>query len=129
MNKPANSAAVKTNQPVASEKPTMAVVSAIKTEQPSPAPEPPRELTLEEKIQRVENLQLLVTKRSRIIATRGELDRFQISSNDFNCALDLTDSDGNKFRTTFTPGVKKVVEFLKRSFDESIQEVEQQIQF
>ena len=125
MNKPANNSAVKTETNKES-KPALVVVPAEKT---NVTPEATRELTLEERIQRVENLQLLVSKRARIVSTRSELDRFQIASNDFNCALDISDSDGNKFRTTFTPGVKKVLEFLKKSFDESIKEVEEQIQF
>lgn len=41
----------------------------------------------------------------------------------------LSDSDNNRFSSTFTPGVKKVIEFLKKSYDESIEEVEQQIRF
>lgn len=123
MNKP-STAVVKTGTQQET-KPNLAIVPKPQ----DPVIETPRELTLEERIQRVETLQMLVSKRQRIVAARGELDRFQVSSNDFNCALDLSDTDGNKFRTTFTPGVKKVVEFLKKSFEDSIQEVEQQIKF
>ncbi|NVN97625.1 hypothetical protein HXX01_05395 [Candidatus Nomurabacteria bacterium] len=89
----------------------------------------PKELTLEDKIRKVENLQLIVNKRARIVEVRSELDRFQISSNDFNCKLRLTDSDGNQFDTSFTPGIKKVIEFLKDQFDESLRQIEEQITF
>jgi hypothetical protein len=41
----------------------------------------------------------------------------------------LNDSDGNVFTTSFTPGVKKVVEFLRQAFDESIEDVEKKITF
>ena len=128
MTKTASNAAVKNAETQANEsKPTMSVVADQVAE--VIAPEPVKELTLEERIQRVESLQLMVSKRAKLISARGDLERFQISSNDFNCQLDLSDSDGNKFRSSFTPGVKKVVEFLKKSFDDSIREVEQQIQF
>ena len=88
-----------------------------------------RELTLQEKINKIENLQLIVEKRERLVGTRSELEKFQTSSNDFNCTLRLNDSDGNVFSTSFTPGVKKVVEFLKGSFDSSIESIEDQIKF
>lgn len=43
---------------------TKAPMSVVNNE---PATEQPKELSLEQRIQRVENLQLLVTKRSRLI--------------------------------------------------------------
>ena len=88
-----------------------------------------RELSLQEKINKIENLQLIVEKRERLVGTRSELEKFQTSSNDFNCTLRLNDSDGNVFSTSFTPGVKKVVDFLKDSFDASIGNIEDQIKF
>ena len=87
------------------------------------------ELTLLEKILKVENLQLIIEKRAKLVQTRSELERFQISSNDFNCSMRLNDSDGNVFTTSFTPGVKKVIDFLKSSFDASISEAEDKINF
>jgi len=46
------------------------------------------------------------------VQTRSELERFHISINDFNCSMRLNDSVGNVFTTSFTPGVKKVIDFL-----------------
>ncbi len=93
-------------------------------------PEPvKKEMTMLEKILKVENLQLVVEKRAKLVQTRSELDRFQTSSNDFNCSMRLNDSDGNVFTTSFTPGVKKVVEFLRDAFDQSIEDVEKKITF
>jgi hypothetical protein len=40
-------------------------------------------------------------KRAKLVQTRSELERFQISSNDFNCSMRLNDSDGNVFTTSF----------------------------
>jgi hypothetical protein len=94
-----------------------------------PAPEPKKEMTMMEKILKVENLQLVVEKRAKLVQTRSELERFQISSNDFNCSMRLNDSDGNVFTTSFTPGIKKVIDFLKSSFDASITDVENKITF
>ena len=94
-----------------------------------PAPEPKKEMTLIEKILKVENLQLVVEKRAKLVQTRSELERFQVSSNDFNCSMRLNDSDGNVFTTSFTPGIKKVIDFLKAAFDSSIADVENKITF
>ena len=109
------------------EKKTEEVVAVVETVVEKPVVV--RELTLQEKINKIENLQLIVEKRERLVGTRSELEKFQTSSNDFNCTLRLNDSDGNVFTTSFTPGVKKVVEFLKTSFDSSIGSIEDQIKF
>ena len=105
-------------------------VLQIEPEKPVvPAPELKKEMTMMEKILKIENLQLVIEKRAKLVQTRSELDRFQISSNDFNCTMRLNDSDGNVFTTSFTPGIKKVIEFLKTSFDASIAEAESKITF
>ena len=105
-------------------------VLQIEPEKPVvPAPEPKKEMTMMEKILKIENLQLVIEKRAKLVQTRSELDRFQISSNDFNCSMRLNDSDGNVFTTNFTPGIKKVIDFLKSSFDASIAETESKITF
>ncbi len=98
-------------------------------EKVTPVQEPKKEPTIQERIQKVENLKLLVDKRSRLVETRNQLNNFQVASSDFNCQMVLQDSDGNKFSTSFTPGIKKVIDFLKGSFDSSIAEVDGQIQF
>ena len=105
-------------------------VLPIEPEKPViPAPELKKEMTMMEKILKIENLQLVIEKRAKLVQTRSELDRFQISSNDFNCTMRLNDSDGNVFTTSFTPGIKKVIDFLKTQFDASITEAESKITF
>lgn len=91
--------------------------------------EPKRELSMTEKINLIQNLELLIEKRARMVQTLGELERFQVSSSNFNCSMRLNDSDGNVFTTSFTPGIKKVIDFLKSSFEHNIQEVEKEITF
>jgi hypothetical protein len=108
---------------------TAAATVAEKKEVAAPAPEPIKELTLMEKILKVENLTLVIEKRGKLVQTRSELERFQTASNDFNCSMRLNDSDGNVFTTSFTPGIKKVIDFLKASFDASIAETEKKINF
>jgi hypothetical protein len=44
--------------------------------------------------------------------------------------MQLNDSDGNCFTTSFTPEIKKVIDFLKSSsFDANIIDVENKITF
>jgi len=105
-------------------------VLQIEAEKPViPSPEPKKEMTMMEKILKIENLQLVIEKRAKLVQTRSELERFQTASNDFNCSMRLNDSDGNVFTTSFTPGIKKVIDFLKSSFDASIADVEKKINF
>jgi hypothetical protein len=107
-----------------------APVTKVEPEKPViPAPESKKEMTLIEKILKIENLQLVIEKRAKLVQTRSELERFQTASNDFNCSMRLNDSDGNVFTTSFTPGIKKVIDFLKSSFDASIVDVENKITF
>ena len=117
-------------EPVAEVKPEP-VAAIIPEVKPEVKPEPvfKKEMTMMERILKIENLQLVIEKRAKLVQTRSELDRFQTSSNDFNCSMRLNDSDGNVFTTSFTPGVKKVVEFLRQAFDESIEDVEKKITF
>jgi hypothetical protein len=68
------------------------------------------------------NLKLIVEKHERLVGTPSELEKFQTSSNDFNCTLRLNESDGYVFTTSLTPGVKKVVEF-----DQSFVKVTKQV--
>lgn len=95
---------------------------------PLPIPVVP-EMTIQERINRVETLKLLIDKRASLSETLYILDRFQVASNDFNCTLKITDSDNHLFSTSFTPGIKKVIEFLKEAFRSSISEVESRITF
>jgi len=88
-----------------------------------------RDMTMVDKINKIENLMLMIEKRNKLIQTRSELDRFKTSSSDFNCTLRLNDSEGNTFSTSFTPGIKKVLDFLRTAFDTSIVEVESGIEF
>lgn len=88
-----------------------------------------REMTMVDKINKIENLMLMIEKRNKLVQTRSELDRFKTSSSDFNCTLRLNDSEGNTFSTSFTPGIKKVLDFLRTAFDASITEVETGINF
>jgi hypothetical protein len=86
-------------------------------------------MTTFEIILKVENLQLIIEKRAKLVKTRSEPEKFQISSDDFKCSKSLNDSDENVFTTSFTPGVKKVIDFLKASFDQSISDAEDKINF
>jgi len=104
-------------------------MEAMEADQAASVELPKKVMTMQEKIELIENLELLIEKRAKLVQTRSELERFRVSSNDFNCSMRLNDSDGNVFTTSFTAGVKKVIEFLKTAFDASILEVENEINF
>ncbi len=66
----------------------------VKDEKPAEPTKP----TLEERIQRVDELKALTLKRQRTIETLHNVRTFNFTS-DENCLLSLRDSAGNKFET------------------------------
>ena len=86
-------------------------------------------LTLEQKIEKVENLKTLVDKREKLELSRKKLQSFVVGTNNFNENIVLTDENGNNFKTSNTEVFTKVVEAINSTLISKINEVEQQIQF
>jgi hypothetical protein len=86
-------------------------------------------LTLEQKIEKVENLKTLVDKREKLETSRKKLSSFVVGTNSFNENIVLTDENGNNFKTSNTEVFTKVVEAINSTLISKINEVEQQIQF
>jgi hypothetical protein len=86
-------------------------------------------LTLEQKIEKVENLKTLVDKREKLEMSRKKLQSFVVGTNQFNENIVLTDENGNNFKTSNSEVFTKVVEAINSTLISKINEVEQQIQF
>ena len=99
----------------------------VETTVPTPPPVP--ELTLEQKIEKVENLKLLIEKREILEETRKKLNAFVIGSPQFGESIKLTDEHGNTFKTSNTEVLTKVVATIKDTLIEKIKEIEKDIQF
>jgi hypothetical protein len=91
---------------------------------------PPKpQLTLEQKIEKVENLKTLIEKREKLEASRKKLTSFVVGSNQFSENIVLTDEHGNTFKTSNSEVFAKVVKAINETLVEKISEIEQQIDF
>ena len=116
---------------------TTSSVSTAKIEEPkkpiveipvsTPAPVP--ELSLEQKIEKVENLKLLIEKREILEESRKKLNAFVIGSPQFGENIKLTDEHGNTFQTSNTEVLTKVVATIKNTLIDKIKDIEKEIQF
>ncbi|MBN2891022.1 MAG: hypothetical protein JXL97_04070 [Bacteroidales bacterium] len=96
----------------------------------SPVPEIVQPLlTLEQKIERIENLKTLIEKREKLEASRKKLNSFVVGANQFSENIVLTDENGNSFRTSNSEVFTKVVDTIKNTLIAKISEIEQQIEF
>ena len=87
------------------------------------------ELTLDQKIEKVENLKTLIDKREKLEESRKKLNSFVVGTNQFNESIVLTDENGNKFQTSNSEVFTKVVKSINETLIEKISEIENQIKF
>jgi hypothetical protein len=86
-------------------------------------------LTLEQKIEKVENLKTLVDKREKLELSRKKLSSFIVGTNSFNENIVLTDENGNTFKTSNSEVFTKVVEAINSTLITKISEIEKEIKF
>jgi len=103
------------------------VQEVIKVVEPIAPPKP--QLTLEQKIERIENLKTLIEKREKLEASRKKLNSFVVGANQFSENIVLTDENGYTFKTSNTEVFTKVVETINNTLVSKITEIEQQIEF
>ena len=87
------------------------------------------ELTLEQRIEKVENLKILIEKREILEESRKKLNAFVVGSPQFGENIKLTDENGNNFQTSNTEVFTKVIDTIKTTLVEKIKEIEQEVQF
>jgi hypothetical protein len=86
-------------------------------------------LSLEQKIEKIENLKTLIEKRERLEASRKKLTSFVVGANQFSENIVLTDENGNTFKTSNSEVFTKVVQTINNVLVTKISEIEQQIEF
>lgn len=107
-------------------------IEAIKkpiVETPVPTPPPAQELTLEQKIEKIDNLKILIEKREILEESRKKLNAFVVGSPQFGENIKLTDENGNVFQTSNTEVFTKVIATIKDTLIEKIKEIETDIKF
>lgn len=117
---------VKKNQKNGTEKTAIPDVKA-----PIVKPEPEKQQSmvkpsLEERIQRVEELRSLTGKRHRTIETLNNLRTFNFGSDD-SCTLAIHDSQGHKFQTGNSNLVSLLKEYLQARLNEKVSALDDEI--
>lgn len=87
----------------------------------------PRRLTLDERIQKVEDLTLMIDKWKKLSDSRRKLQTFQIGADSLSSVISLKDANGNEFKTSNSGVITEVIEVMKSNLDVKIREVEGQI--
>lgn len=101
--------------------PTMSVVREEQVEEAA------RKLTLEERIQKVEDLSMLIERWKTLNDSRRKLQTFQIGADSLSSVVALRDANGNEFKTSNSAVVTSVIDEMKRTLDIKIRDVESQI--
>ena len=91
-------------------------------------PEETRKLTLDEKIQKVEDLTLMIERWRLLSESRRKLQTFQIGADSMSSTILLRDSAGNEFKTSNSSVITSVIDEMKKTLDLKVREVEQQIE-
>jgi len=100
---------------------TMTVVKDEKVEEAS------RKLTLEERIQRVEDLSMLIDRWKTLNDSRRKLQTFQIGADSLSSVISLRDANGNEFKTSNSAVISSVIDEMKRTLDGKVRDVEELI--
>ncbi|WP_159516927.1 hypothetical protein [Sunxiuqinia indica] len=85
--------------------------------------------SLEKRIQKVEDLSMLIEKWRKLTETRRNLQTFSLGADGMGATIFLRDASGKEFKTSNTPVVSAVMEEIKSTLDEKVKEVEEQIKF
>ena len=110
------------NEVVVTEAPEMPVMTIVKN-----APEETRKLSLDEKIQRVEDLTLMIDRWRTLSESRRKLQTFQIGADSLSSVILLRDAAGNEFKTSNSSVITSVIDEMKRTLEAKVREVEEQI--
>jgi len=88
------------------------------------------ELSLEEKIQKLEDLNILVDRRRKLLDSRRSLQTFKISADGLSNQLVLHDmTSHSEFKTYNAALISRVMEVMRETVEEKLAEVEAQIKF
>jgi hypothetical protein len=92
-------------------------------------PAPHVQLPLEDRIQKVEDLTMLIERYKTLSESRRKLQTFQIGADGMSSAIALRDAAGNEFKTSNSAVISAVIETMKNILDSKIEDVQEQISF
>jgi hypothetical protein len=86
-------------------------------------------LTLEKRIQKVEELNIIIEKWRKLNEAKKNLTGFKLGNDGLSSTITLKDAAGREFKTSHNLVVTTVLDTLQKVLDEKIIEVEAQIDF
>lgn len=86
-------------------------------------------LTINQKIEKINNLYNLMEKREKLTETKENLNRFRVSADGNSQRMTIKDGFGAEFNTSNASVIIDVVALIKKVVDTQIKEVEDQINF
>lgn len=125
------------NKSNVAEKPAIEVVEVVKAVETIVVPvltvvknesEEVRKLTLDEKIQKVEDLTLMIERWRLLTESRRKLQTFHIGADSLSSVILLRDAAGNEFKTSNSSVITSVIDEMKKTLDLKVREVELQIE-
>ena len=107
------------------------VKEEVKTPPPPPAPviKPVPVLTLEQKLEKVDELNRIIAKYQRLMDARKNLNTFKIGSDGLNLTIIIKDASGQEFKTSHNVVVETVLSTVRQILNERISDVEKDINF
>ena len=122
---PANGKSAKIEEAVAE------VVPEVKEEVKTPAPvmKIAPVLTLEQKLEKIDELNRIIAKYQLLVAARKNLNTFKIGSDGLNLTILIKDASGQEFKTSHNLVIQTVLDSVKTILNEKIKEVEKDINF
>lgn len=86
-------------------------------------------LSLEKRIQKVEELNIVIDKWRKLNEARKNLNGFKLGADGLSSTVIIKDVSGQEFKTSHNIVVETVLKTVKEVLDSKIQEVEDQINF
>lgn len=107
------------------------VVPEVKEEVKTPAPviKPVPVLTLEQKLEKIDELNRIIAKYQRLQEARKNLNTFKIGSDGLNLTITIKDASGQEFKTSHNIVVETVLSSVRQILNERISDVEKDITF
>jgi hypothetical protein len=109
------------------------VVPEVKEEVHAPAPAPVIKpvpvLTLEQKLEKVDELNKIIAKYQRLQEARKKLNTFKIGADGLNLTITIRDASGEEFKTSHNIVIETVLASVRQTLNERISDVEKDITF
>ncbi len=83
-----------------------------------------QEVTLESRLQSVNELKALIEKRNIFVAKRAEIREFSFGSDEHSCKLEIEHPNGNVFRTSNGFVIKEMSQYLETLIADKIGELD-----